>query len=217
MSELIEREAQELRAAAHALGDLLAEKCQAYGSAHNRQAAIWEALLAPYRKGDVYVFPAALMYHVPRLTRIFDRVLRIVANPTADRMGEDPWRDLAGDALAGVVMPKPARADGPGEGKGCPEFECALVTGHDGPHMKFDAAGAHRWFSIPTHTPDGEENPRGFDPALDVVEEKAPARLCGAHYNHTRGLRVCALYSGHAGPHVDMFGRADPSWKGGTP
>lgn len=170
-------EADHLRKTAYALGDLLYEKCLAYGGAHNRQTDIWAAVLKQYeeeRDGQaVYVIPDALIYHMPRLTRIFDRIMRIVSNPKADAMGEDPWRDLAGDALAGCVMPKPGSIteavmaaimkEGP---RHCPEPECEYMEGHHGDHVKVDAAGTHRWRTCREKavvTPHHGQ-PRGFDP-----------------------------------------------------
>jgi hypothetical protein len=62
--------------------------------------------------GDrAYLIPASLIAHIGRLTRIDDRIARIVSNPAGDRMGEDPWRDLAGDAVIGMIMPRTDRGE----------------------------------------------------------------------------------------------------------
>lgn len=162
----IEGEAAQLRTTAEALGKLLEQKCLAYGGAHNRQVDIWRAMLAQYeeeRNGVAgYWIPAALIYHMPRLTRVFDRAMRIVANPANDHGGEDPWRDMAGDALAGCVMPKPSS-----DGK-CYDVECERKAGHEGTHAKWDASGVTRWHEDPViHALQGMAMPRGYDPGMD--------------------------------------------------
>lgn len=99
------------------IAELVREKQLAYGDASGIQHEIWRALLRQYEQvgdpaalGTFYVMPVALMDHIPRLTRLFDRICRIVSNPVTDRMGEDPWRDLAGDAICGIVMPRTSPA-----------------------------------------------------------------------------------------------------------
>jgi hypothetical protein len=114
--------AEAARKAAQGLGDMLHEKQLAYGDAGGIQRKIWQALLEQYEatgwetvgmkhEGDqpLYIIPRELMDHIPRLTRVFDRICRIVSNPAGDRMGEDPWRDLAGDAIIGMIMPRTER------------------------------------------------------------------------------------------------------------
>lgn len=116
--------ARSAREAGYDVGDLVYEKQLAYGDASGLQFKLWKVLLQQYEAQGVdlldstrqsmnlqehdlvYVVPRALFDHVPRLTRVFDRIARIISNPAADRMGEDPWRDLAGDALCGIVMPR---------------------------------------------------------------------------------------------------------------
>lgn len=101
------------------------EKQLAYGDASGIQHAIWKALLKQYEgrteaDGTFYMMPVELMDHIPRLTRVFDRICRIVSNPAADRMGEDPWRDLTGDGMCGIVMPRtqqPKVRTDPGSGQ----------------------------------------------------------------------------------------------------
>lgn len=102
----VEARAREARDAGYSVADLVHEKQLAYGDASGIQYKLWQALLEQYREGDEYRMPVALMDHIPRLTRVFDRVCRIVSNPAADRMGEDPWRDLTGDGICGIVMPR---------------------------------------------------------------------------------------------------------------
>lgn len=99
-----EAHAQALGQMARDLGATLQEKAVAYGAAHMVQPALWALLLGEYRTDDdTYELPPHAVARIPRLTRVLDRVLRIVNAPAAgDRMGEDPWLDLAGDALAGA-------------------------------------------------------------------------------------------------------------------
>lgn len=100
--------AQRAQEAAESLGRTLHEKQLAYGDAGAMNLRIWEARLAQYlsRDGRTYKIPRALLAHIGRLTRVDDRIARIVSNPSGDRMGEDPWRDLAGDAIIGHIMPR---------------------------------------------------------------------------------------------------------------
>lgn len=235
----LREEAMALRVAAEDLGELLYEKCLAYGGAHNRQTAIWQALLAPHEteSGD-YLLPKELVFHIPRLTRVLDRILRIVANPATDPMNEDPWRDLAGDALAGVVMPKPAAPE-PVCGGGLPvpySGTCERPVGHDGPCRRTHAGGVVPPITL-TEAMEavvddemrllGEEHPRGFDAEAEesappttfgfhgerpnaegVIDQ--PGLVCGRRFQSQHGLRACAMASGHSGPHVDMMGVAAP-------
>ena len=103
------------------LTDMLPGKVDAYGAAQNIPPKLWQAMLEQYRwtsgdttlpttdgtfklcRGD-YVLPAALLPHIPRITRILDRLCRIVASPEGDPMGEDPYLDAAGDCIAGAAM-----------------------------------------------------------------------------------------------------------------
>lgn len=116
--------AEAARDAGRKVADLVYEKQLAYGDASGIQHQIWQALLAQYRvteqlygleadaaTGDHYYMPVELMDHIPRLTRVFDRICRIVSNPAQDRMGEDPWHDLAGDAICGMVMPRTTQGE----------------------------------------------------------------------------------------------------------
>lgn len=98
--------AEDARLAAAVVGKMVHDKQLAYGDAGGMQRGLWNVLLEPYREGERYVVPVELLDHLPRLTRVFDRVCRLVANPAADLGGEDPWRDMAGDALVGMVMPR---------------------------------------------------------------------------------------------------------------
>lgn len=140
-----EEEANRIRSIVRYLAQLLPDKARAYGDAHSRQLALWQLLLAPYQQGDgSYHIPAAMLDHIPRLTRVFDRVFRIVDNPEEDYLGETPWLDMAGDAIAGVSMPRT------GKGKlslgellpTCQETPgCEARAGHAGPCRKVHAGG----------------------------------------------------------------------------
>jgi hypothetical protein len=143
-----EERAQAALDAANALGTLLYEKQMAYGDAGGIQREIWQALLRQYEihaltgvrenAGGYYVMPRELMDHIPRLTRVFDRICRIVSNPAGDRMGEDPWKDMAGDAIIGMIMPRtqPPQA--------CGEPDCEIAGPHE-VHGRVDARGVEWW------------------------------------------------------------------------
>jgi hypothetical protein len=125
-----EERAEAARTVARELGDTLFEKQMSYGDSGAIALGVWQARLAQYRYArhgrfdDVlkimaghpdeeafYVVPASLIAHIPRLTRVDDRINRIISNPAGDRMGEDPWRDMAGDAIIGVIMPRVQRPE----------------------------------------------------------------------------------------------------------
>lgn len=136
-----EQRAQAARQVAVELGDMLYEKQLAYGDSGAIALGVWQARLAQYRVdmatgGDFdidmlihnvasvmkghpqeqafYILPASLIAHIPRLTRVDDRINRLISNPAGDRLGEDPWRDLAGDAIIGVIMPRVGQLPGKG-------------------------------------------------------------------------------------------------------
>lgn len=87
------------------LRNMLPGKVSAYGAAHLQQARIWPILLEDYRQPNgSYVLPASVVRDMPRLTRCLDRVCRITAaGGGGDPLGENPWLDLAGDAIAGMA------------------------------------------------------------------------------------------------------------------
>lgn len=179
-----EERAEALRTAGHQLGDMLAQKAAAYGNAQDAQRALWRVLLEPYAAHDVndrvshYRLPPELLDHVPRLTRVLDRICRIVANPSQDRMGEDTWKDLAGDAIAGMVMPRT-----------CSEPGCERTQGHEGQHGAFDARGVTRWGAGGRNAGPG---PVRFED-MDAPSRSGPYEKCG-----TTG---CSRASGHEGRH----------------
>lgn len=103
-----EDRAEAARHKARDIGDMLYEKQMAYGDSGAMALAIWQARLKQYinPEGTHYNIPVELIAHIPRLTRVDDRIARIVSNPAGDRLGEDPWVDLAGDAVIGAIMPR---------------------------------------------------------------------------------------------------------------
>ena len=129
MRERNREAAEAAREAGREIADLVHSKQLAYGDAASLQHGLWGVLLEQYRapanvqwmEGEQervsynpnghYVIPVELFDHVPRLTRVFDRVARIVANPGQDRLGEDPWMDLCGDAMVGIIMPRTSAPD----------------------------------------------------------------------------------------------------------
>jgi hypothetical protein len=156
-AELARRKAREL-------GDTLHAKQLAYGDSGAIALGLWQARLAQYRhKGedfpgtpmqtdldpsrDYYLIPAELIAHLPRITRLDDRINRIVSNPAGDRLGESPWMDAAGDCIIGEIAPR-VQPLAPLVVRGynsCEEPECELAAGHDHEHAKVDAAGRHTW------------------------------------------------------------------------
>lgn len=81
------------------LGALVDSKQEAYGDSFGRAHKVFEELLAEYRYGSSYIIPKELLPHLLTLTRMVDKLFRVVKNPTGDRMGESPYRDIAGYAL----------------------------------------------------------------------------------------------------------------------
>jgi hypothetical protein len=185
-----EEAAEAAREAANGLGDLLYRKQLAYGNSGAIALPVWEARLAQYRvdlllpsvtphdmvagiiaqhprEASFYVLPASLIAHIPRLTRVDDRVNRIISNPAADLLGEDPWLDMAGDAIIGHIMPRvavrreavqpvqfhvyfePAPDPPPLSAMGgCVEPGCELGEhASDQPHRRVHAGGVQEWHS----------------------------------------------------------------------
>lgn len=136
------------RQAGYEVADMVHEKQLAYGDAASLQRGLWQVLLAQYEvddgphAGGTYTIPAALFDHVPRLTRVFDRVARLVANPEKDALGEDPWRDMAGDCIVGIIMP---RTPVPADHAPCSEGDCQRAAGHEGPHRTAHSGGVQEW------------------------------------------------------------------------
>lgn len=87
------------------LAELLYRKQRAYGDSGRIANGLWEARLAQYLTPDGahYLLPRGLMRHLPRITRVDDRINRLVSNPDGDLLGESPWRDMAGDAIIGAL------------------------------------------------------------------------------------------------------------------
>jgi hypothetical protein len=87
------------------LSDMLPGKVRAYGAAHELQPRLLALLMERYQADDgSYVVPAHIMAEVPRVTRVLDRVIRIMNTPASgDIHGEAAWLDAAGDAVAGAA------------------------------------------------------------------------------------------------------------------
>lgn len=112
--------AEDIEDVLNKLYGMLPDKVRAYGAAHNIQGPVMAALLEQYQAHGVdvvgrkdmeplYIIPRALIDdgHLARITRVVDRICRVVSNPVADVHGESPWLDMAGDAVAGEAMRKP--------------------------------------------------------------------------------------------------------------
>jgi len=89
------------------LTEMLPGKVDAYGAAHELQPRLLAILLEQYRQErgaglHGYQLPSHVAAQIPRVTRCLDRIIRIMSAPAAgDLLGESPWLDLAGDAIAG--------------------------------------------------------------------------------------------------------------------
>lgn len=95
------------RRAAHDLGDLLYQKQVAYGDARRKVFAILEILYADHRdENGNYVLSPSVLRDIVTLVRMGDRLSRL-ASHKKDPMGEDPFVDLAGDAIIGHVARLP--------------------------------------------------------------------------------------------------------------
>lgn len=110
-----EERAQAAKDFAYALGDMLYEKQLAYGDSGAIALGLWQARLAQYlnAEGTHYTIPVELIAHIPRITRLDDRINRLISNPAGDRLGEDPWKDAAGDAVIGAISPRVRGGLGP--------------------------------------------------------------------------------------------------------
>jgi hypothetical protein len=86
------------------LGALVDRKQLAYGNAVAQGHKVMDVLLEPYKIGDNYVIPQELLLHLLLLTRMIDKINRIVNNPKQDQMEENTYNDLAGYSLLGSQM-----------------------------------------------------------------------------------------------------------------
>lgn len=181
----VQKGARRTRAAGERVAELVYEKQLAYGDAASIQRDLWLVLLRQYDTGDgTYRMPKELMDHIPRLTRVFDRISRIVSNPGTDALDEDPWMDLAGDAVVGMVMPRTHRsqyvgvdmASGPdrtvevpttlaeqrqaaienpcGERSPVTGKDCERPAGHGGTHAYVHAGGVLCWTNMDDPRPE---------------------------------------------------------------
>lgn len=90
----------QIRTAAQTLGELVVHKNVAYG---NTAACTSAMLRALYPHG----VPVAAYQHMLLVVRILDKLARIaVASGGADLDDEDPFRDIAGYGLLGLLMSK---------------------------------------------------------------------------------------------------------------
>lgn len=168
-----EQAAARAREIARELGNRLYEKQLAYGNSGAIALGLWQARLQQYLvtpamlaerarrsppDAEYYLIPAELLCHLPRITRLDDRINRLVSNPRADRMGEDPWLDAAGDCVIGALVNEPPE-EGPSFGDGyCdavhPVFgvRCELQKGHPGKeHRQVNAGEVLRWVNHSRH------------------------------------------------------------------
>jgi len=87
------------------IGALVDEKQRAYGDSFGRAHRLLHELLMDYYDPDrdVYEVPRSLIPHLRTITRMVNKLFRVVTNPAGDRMGESPYRDIAGYALLAVA------------------------------------------------------------------------------------------------------------------
>ena len=116
------------------LNEMLPEKVEAYGVAHELQPHLLAILLERYEGAGLHHIPVHITAQIPRITRCLDRIIRIMSAPSAgDLLGESPWLDLAGDAIAGQATVD-SMADIPGDMSSGRQY--ALV---DDPETRRDA------------------------------------------------------------------------------
>jgi len=199
-----------LKAALHArrtgeeLAQLVGEKQMAYGDAAGLQAGLWKVLLAQFKVQEdttYYAIPVGFMeYDVPRLTRVFDRIARIIARAKEgdDAMGESPWRDLAGDAIVGASVQarrsEPmCTATHPNTGHGC---ERATPHEFEDEHRYTHAGGVVRW----TYSAGPGYHPKADGAAQRQAQRRQKREVCGAVDPETG--RTCTLKPPvHSGGH----------------
>lgn len=203
-----EERAEAARTMAREIGDVLYEKQLAYGDSGAIALPVWQARLAQYmlerdspnwnfqdvlrimdahpQEQVFYILPGSLIAHIPRLTRVDDRINRLVSNPAGDRMGEDPWRDMAGDAVIGAIMPRAQLAPGPGapEPATCGHVHpvhgpCEREPGHveagHPEHRRVHAGGVMRWFNEHDNITRQHAPASGYTHGYEVDEEEAGA------------------------------------------
>lgn len=83
------------------IGAMVDVKQRAYGDSFRRSHHVMHELLIDYYDPDrqVYEIPKPLMEHLLTIVRIMDKLFRVVTHPVKDRLGESPYRDIAGYAL----------------------------------------------------------------------------------------------------------------------
>ncbi|MBE3562374.1 MAG: hypothetical protein IMX05_01400 [Hydrogenibacillus schlegelii] len=88
-----------------AIGALVEEKQEAYGDSYGKAAAVMRVLLSDYyiEADDAYIIPSALLTEMLTIVRILDKISRIVASPSGDKMSESPYADIAGYAILALA------------------------------------------------------------------------------------------------------------------
>ena len=79
------------------LGRLVDEKQAAYGDSVGKTGPIMRVF---YPNG----IPLEALDDALLMVRVLDKLNRMASNPTGDRMGESPWRDVAGYGLLGQAQ-----------------------------------------------------------------------------------------------------------------
>ncbi len=88
-----------------AIGQLVDEKQLAYGDSVRKTSQLVKIYLQDYKQEDGnYIISEALLDQLLLQVRIIDKQNRIFNNPTADRMSESPYSDIAGYGLLGEAL-----------------------------------------------------------------------------------------------------------------
>ena len=90
-----------------AIGKLVDEKELAYGQSVKKTSQLIKIFLQDYRQEDgTYILSEPLLEQLLLQVRIIDKQNRIFNNPSADRMNESPYSDIAGYGLLGETLLK---------------------------------------------------------------------------------------------------------------
>ena len=87
------------------IGKLVDEKELAYGQSVKKTSQLIKIFLQDYKQDNgTYIISEPLLDQLLLQVRIIDKQNRIFNNPTADRMNESPYSDIAGYGLLGEAL-----------------------------------------------------------------------------------------------------------------
>jgi len=82
------------------IGEMLEKKQDAYGDSFTTSPEIIKIWLRKYENPDgTYTIPKSLVDEMLTIVRIVDKLSRVMSNPDGDKMGENPYKDIAGYCL----------------------------------------------------------------------------------------------------------------------